>query len=82
MHKAFFETKKRALVAMEQLETKMNKVKCYDKENEIVKKENEESGGLTFLLQDLSELYIPFLSCFKSFCTNYKSSHQDLFNCC
>ena len=56
-------------------------VKCNDKENEIVKEESEKSCGLTFPLQDSSELSIPFLSSFKSVGTNSRSSHQDLFNC-
>ena len=60
----------------------MNKVKCNDKENEIVKEESEKSCDLTFPLQDSGELSIPFLSCFNSFGTNYRSSNQDLFNCC
>ena len=61
-------------------ETKMDKVKCNDKENEILKEKSQESCGLTFPLQDSGELSIPFLSCFKSFDTNYRSRHQDLFN--
>ena len=59
---------------MEQLEIKMEKGKCNDKENEIVKEESGESRSLTFLLQDLGELSIPFL-CRKSVCTNYRSIH-------
>ena len=56
----------------------MDKVKCNDKENEIVKEKSEESRGLTFPLQDSGELPTAFLSCFKSFGRNYR----DLFNCC
>ena len=56
----------------------MDKVKCNDKENEIVKEKREENCGLTFPLQDSGELPIPFPSCFKSFGRNYR----DLFNCC
>ena len=78
MYKAIFEIKNLSVVATEQCETKMDKVKCNDKENEIVKEKSEESRGLTFPLQDSGELPTPFLSCFKSFGRNYR----DLFNCC
>ena len=33
---------------MERLETKMEKVVCNDKENEVVREESEESCGLIF----------------------------------
>ena len=56
----------------------MINVKYNDKENEIVKEESEEKRGLTFPLEDSSELSISFLSSFKSAGTNNKSSHQDL----
>ena len=46
MNNIFFETNKLPVAATEQLETKMNKVKCNDKETEIVKEENEESSSL------------------------------------
>ena len=46
MNNTFFETNKLPVAATEQLETKMNKVKCNDKETEIVKEENEESSSL------------------------------------
>ena len=41
MNYIFFETNKLPIVATEQLETKMNKNKCNDKENEIVMEEND-----------------------------------------
>ena len=56
----------------------MDKTKCNNKENEIFEKDSEESCGLTFPLQDSGELFITFLSSFKSVGTKYKSSHQDL----
>ena len=43
MYKTFFVTKSFAVVATKQLETKMDKVKCNDKKNEIVKEESEDS---------------------------------------
>ena len=41
MNNTFFETNKLPVVATEQLETKMNKNKCNDKETEIVMEEND-----------------------------------------
>ena len=60
----------------------MDKTKCNDKENEIFEKEREESCGLTFPVQHSGELFITFLSSFKTVGTKYRSSHQHLFNCC
>ena len=59
----------------------MDRIKCNDKETEIVKEESEDSCGLIFPLQDSGELSIPFFSCLKSIGINYRSSHQDLLNC-
>ena len=48
MYKTFFETKQLAVAATEKIETKMDKVKCNNKENGIVKKESEKTCGLIF----------------------------------
>ena len=58
----------------------MEKVFCNDKENEIVNEESEESCGLIFPFK--IQVSYPFHIFFKSIGTNYKSSHQDLFNPC
>ena len=48
MYETVFWNKIIYVVATEQPQTKMDKVKCNDKEIEIVKEESEESCGLIF----------------------------------
>ena len=48
MYNTFFETKQLVVVATEQLETKMEKVICNNKENEVVEEDSEESCGFIF----------------------------------